>query len=140
MPNSRFSPFLIHGLCALFASNSRWAFFRLVLTPLATAPSPPPSQFTVCTSRFTRSRILQRRGKRRGKPRGTSRKMSRNSLAQKEAKLCFRSKPRSSLPNLVFGDKPSISAISGPTAPPQTLPARQRQFSNHLHNFEGQHE
>ena len=58
MPNSRFAlhslaphqftvcaPFLplIHGLCA---------FFKVLLTPLWTAPSPPPSQFTVCTSRF----------------------------------------------------------------------------------------
>ena len=38
---------LIHGLCA---------FFRLLLTPLSTAPSPRPSQFTVCTSRFARLR------------------------------------------------------------------------------------
>ena len=62
VPNSRFAlhglappsltvcaPFLplIHGLCA---------FFRLLLTPLSTAPSPQPSQFTVCTSRFARLR------------------------------------------------------------------------------------
>ena len=40
---------LIHGLCA---------FFNLLLTPLSTAPSPPPSQFTVCTSRFARLQIL----------------------------------------------------------------------------------
>ena len=60
VPNSRFAlhglappqftvcaPFLplVHGLCA---------FFRLLLTPLSTTPSPPPSQFTVCTSRFAR--------------------------------------------------------------------------------------
>ena len=38
---------LIHGLCA---------FFRLLLTPLLTAPSAPPSQFTVCTSRLVRLR------------------------------------------------------------------------------------
>ena len=38
---------LIHSLCA---------FLRLLLTPLSTAPSPPPSQFTVCTSRFARLR------------------------------------------------------------------------------------
>ena len=58
VPNSRFAlhglappqftacvPFLplMHGLCA---------FFRVLLTPLSTAPSPLPSQFTVCTSRF----------------------------------------------------------------------------------------
>ena len=30
--------------------------FRPLLTPLSTAPSPPPSQFTVCTSRFARLR------------------------------------------------------------------------------------
>ena len=63
MPNSRFAlhglappkftvcaPFLplIHGLCA---------FFRPLLTPLSTAPSPPHSQFTVCTSRFARCRF-----------------------------------------------------------------------------------
>ena len=62
MPNSRFAlhglappkitvcaPFLplIHGLCA---------FFRPLSTPVSTAPSPPPSQFTVCTSRFARLR------------------------------------------------------------------------------------
>ena len=62
VPNSRFAPHglappkftvcapflpLIHGLCA---------FFRLLLTPLSTAPSPSPSQFTVCTSRFARLR------------------------------------------------------------------------------------
>ena len=40
---------LIHVLCV---------FFRLLLTPLSTAPSPPPSQFTVCTSRFARLRII----------------------------------------------------------------------------------
>ena len=42
------------------ASNSRFkcAFFRPLLTPLSTAPSPPPSQFTVCTSRFARCRGL----------------------------------------------------------------------------------
>ena len=64
MPNSRFAlhgrrPSLIHGLCAFFASNSHGlcAFFRLLLTPLSTAPSPPPSQFTVCTSRFARLRF-----------------------------------------------------------------------------------
>ena len=58
MPNSRFAlhgkrPSLIHGLCAFSASNSRLkcAFLRLLLTPLSTAPSPPPSQFTVCSSR-----------------------------------------------------------------------------------------
>ena len=41
------APFLplIHGLCA---------FFRLLLTPLSTAPSRPPSQFTVYTSWFAR--------------------------------------------------------------------------------------
>ena len=59
MPNSRFAlhglaPSLIHGLCAFFASNSR--FMRLFQDcsghPSPTAPSPPPSQFTVCTSRF----------------------------------------------------------------------------------------
>ena len=64
MPTSRFAlhglaplqftvcaPFLplIHGLCA---------FFRLLLTPVSAAPSLPASQFTVCTSRFTRLRIF----------------------------------------------------------------------------------
>ena len=45
------APFLplIHGLCA---------FFRLLLTPLSTAPSPPSSQFTVCTSWFARLRFF----------------------------------------------------------------------------------
>ena len=67
MPNSRFAlhglarpyftvcaPFLslIHGLCALF---------RLLLTPLSTAPSRPSSQFTVCTSRFARRRAIANR-------------------------------------------------------------------------------
>ena len=32
------------------------AFFRPLLTPVSTAPSLPASQFTVCISRFTRSR------------------------------------------------------------------------------------
>ena len=41
-----------HGLCA---------FFRLVLTPVSTAPFWPTSQFTVCTSsRFTRPRRIFR--------------------------------------------------------------------------------
>ena len=62
MPNSRFA---LHGLappkftvCALFLPliHGLCAFFRLLLTPLSTAPSPPPSQFTVCTSRFARPR------------------------------------------------------------------------------------
>ena len=45
------SPFLplIHGLCA---------FVRPLLTPISAAPSLPASQFTVCTSRFTRLRNL----------------------------------------------------------------------------------
>ena len=57
MPNSRFSPSLIHvyapflplihGLCA---------FSRPLLIPVSTAPFLPASQFTVCTSRFTRPR------------------------------------------------------------------------------------
>ena len=38
-------PSLIHGLCA---------FFRLLLTPLSTAPSSPPSQFTVCIGKIQR--------------------------------------------------------------------------------------
>ena len=46
---------LIHGSCA---------FFRPLLTPLSTAPSLPQSQFTVCTSRFARSRFLIRHEKR----------------------------------------------------------------------------
>ena len=48
MPNSRAIVAPIHGLCA---------FFRPLLTPGLTAPSLPASQFTVCTSRFTRPRI-----------------------------------------------------------------------------------
>ena len=48
------SPSLIHCLCALFASNSRLcAFFRPLSTPVSRA-SWPTSQFTVCTSRYTR--------------------------------------------------------------------------------------
>ena len=39
---------LIHGLCASFG---------VLLTPFSTAPSPPPSQFTVCTSRSARLRL-----------------------------------------------------------------------------------
>ena len=38
---------LIHGSCA---------FFRPHLTPVSATPSLPASQFTVCTSRFTRLR------------------------------------------------------------------------------------
>ena len=58
MPNSRFalhgfSPSLIHGLCAFFASNSR--FVRLSQAALDT-PFFSASQFTVCTSRFARPR------------------------------------------------------------------------------------
>ena len=64
VPNSRFAlhdlappkftvcaPFLplIHALCA---------FFQAALDALSTAPSPPPSQFTVCTSRFARLRSV----------------------------------------------------------------------------------
>ena len=46
---SRFSPFLIHGLCAIFASISHGlsTFFRPLLTPVSAAPSLPASQFTV---------------------------------------------------------------------------------------------
>ena len=55
---SRFGPSLIHGLCAIFASKSR--FMRLFQAALDTCldnpPSLPASQFTVCTSRFTRPR------------------------------------------------------------------------------------
>ena len=40
---------LIHGFCA---------FCRVLLTPLSTAPSPPPSQITVCNSRFARLRTV----------------------------------------------------------------------------------
>ena len=62
MPTSRFAlhgkrPSLIHGLCAISASNSR--FMRLLrphLTPVSAAPFWPASQFTVCTSRFTQLR------------------------------------------------------------------------------------
>ena len=55
-----FSPSLIHGLCGFCASNSQlMRLFRLLLTPLSTAPSPPPSQFTVCTSRFARLRAFE---------------------------------------------------------------------------------
>ena len=42
---------LIHGLCA---------FFRPLLTPVSAAPSLPVSQFTVCTSRFTRLWLSRR--------------------------------------------------------------------------------
>ena len=64
MPNSRFalhglanSPSLIHGLCAIFASNSRFMrLFQAALDTLLDSPFPPPSQFTVCTSRFARCR------------------------------------------------------------------------------------
>ena len=63
MPNSRFA---LHGLappsftvCApsLPPIHGLCTFFTLLLTPLSTAPSPPHSQFTVCTSRFARCRI-----------------------------------------------------------------------------------
>ena len=70
MPNSRFAlhgprPSLIHGLCVFFASNSRFTrLFQAALDNLATAPSPPPSQFTVCTSRFARLRADFREQKR----------------------------------------------------------------------------
>ena len=40
---------LIHGLCALF---------RPLLTPVSATPSLPASQFTVCTSQFTRPRFM----------------------------------------------------------------------------------
>ena len=66
VPNSRFAlhgkrPSLIHGLHAFFASNSRGlcAFIRPLLTPVTTAPFLPASQFTVCTSRFTRPRVFR---------------------------------------------------------------------------------
>ena len=39
MPNSRFSPSLIHGLCAFFASNSR--FMRLFQAALDTCLDSP---------------------------------------------------------------------------------------------------
>ena len=60
MPNSQFA---LHGLappkftaCAPFLPRIRGlcAFFRPLLTPVSAAPSLPDSQFTVCTSRFTR--------------------------------------------------------------------------------------
>ena len=57
MCTSRFSPSLIHGLCAIFASNLR--FMRLFQAPLDTcldSPFLPASQFTLCTSQFTRPR------------------------------------------------------------------------------------
>ena len=62
MHNSRFA---LHGLalplfavCALFLPliHGLCAFFRTLLTPVSTALSLPASQFTVCTSQFTRSR------------------------------------------------------------------------------------
>ena len=44
---------LIHSLCAFFVSNSRFMhLFQGALDTLSKAPSPSPSQFTVCTSRF----------------------------------------------------------------------------------------
>ena len=61
MPDSWFSPSLLHGLRAILASvliHGLCAFFRPLLTPVSTAPSLPASQFTVCTSRHTRPRIL----------------------------------------------------------------------------------
>ena len=66
MPNSRFAlhgkrPSLIHGLCAFFASNSRFMhlFQATPDTPLD-SPSSATSQFTVCTSRFARLRFEAR--------------------------------------------------------------------------------
>ena len=62
MPNSRFAlhgerPSLIHGLCAFFASNSRFMrLFQATLDTCLDSPFLPASQFTVCTSRFTRPR------------------------------------------------------------------------------------
>ena len=48
---SRFSPSLIHGLCAFLPPiHGLCAFFRPLLTPSRQPHSPPPSQFTVCTS------------------------------------------------------------------------------------------
>ena len=52
---------LIHCSCACFASNSRFMHLcqaALDTPPPPTAPSPAPSQFTVCTSPFVRLRKL----------------------------------------------------------------------------------
>ena len=49
MPNSRFSPSLIHGLCAFFASNLR--FMRLFQAALDT-PSRQPLLRHPLSSRF----------------------------------------------------------------------------------------
>ena len=51
---SRFIPSLIHGVCAIFASNSR--FMRLFQAPLDTCLDSPLlcQPLTVCTSRFAR--------------------------------------------------------------------------------------
>ena len=63
VPNSRFSPSLIHGLCTVFLPRIQGlcAFSRPLLTPVSTAPFLPASQITVCTSRFTRPRELFRK-------------------------------------------------------------------------------
>ena len=63
MPNSRLAlhgkrPSLIHGLCAICASNSHGAFFRPLLTPVSTAPvfaslSVHGLHITVCTPSST---------------------------------------------------------------------------------------
>ena len=45
-------------LCIVFAFNSRFMhLFQTLLTPVSAAPSLPASQFTVCTSPFTRLRL-----------------------------------------------------------------------------------
>ena len=62
MPNSRFALHSLASLkftvCALFLPriHGLYAFFRPLLSAVSTAPSWPASQFTVCTSRFTRLR------------------------------------------------------------------------------------
>ena len=64
MPNSWFA---LHGLAppqfTVYAQffpliHDLGAFFRPLLTPASTAPSLSASQFTVCTSRFTRLRFF----------------------------------------------------------------------------------
>ena len=54
---SRFSPSLIQGLCALFASNSR--FMRLFQAALDTPLDSPFSASLSLSSRFTRPRIFR---------------------------------------------------------------------------------
>ena len=52
---TRFRHFYKNPFCLKTTHQNFMRLFRLLLTPFSTAPSPRPSQFTVCTLRFART-------------------------------------------------------------------------------------